>query len=69
MTSKELKWCNNFRRAMHYRWKGKNHRVRKKNHHRAMRLMIRAFDKWSSFPYPPEWREKDERNQRTERTV
>ena len=51
MTSKELKWCNNFRRAMHYRWKGKNRRVRKKN-----RIFFREgcnfLRKGRNFPRP-----------------
>ena len=56
--SDELKWCNNFRKAVALRGHKKD-RVRKKNIKRVYRLRDYAFKRWGCFPYPPEWRIHD----------
>ena len=53
--SRKLKWCLNFNRVGYYWAHGRNHKIRKKNHNRAMRMMKQAFKRWGAFPLPPEW--------------
>lgn len=53
--SKELRWCENFRRVNHLFVFHKRKKIRLKNLKRRQKLFRHALYKWGCFPYPKEW--------------
>lgn len=54
--SKELKFCLQFNEAYARACFHKRKRIRKKNYHRAQRMMFHtAVRRWGCCPIPPEW--------------